>query len=376
MRLVRIRRARHCPVFASAEANRLRLSDNGPTRRGVLATGGLLFAGASAYRAVGHAGVFAGTRSYQAFGIARNTLRTWVNACGASLHDAAVGSRADFPGPGSRPFFRSLHERSGPRHLASRFGTHAAAVGKSGSGRESFSAATAEVDSAAMAPLPRSSKVYVTGFARRPAACRCDASRSPTHRCSAGPSAHGNGHANAPASIEPNPPIYVYDTSGPYTDPTARIDIRSGLPALRAAWIAERDDTEELSRPELAVTARSDSPMPSSRSCASTCIACRSARRAGRNVTQMHYARQGIVTPEMEYVAIRENLEREAYVASLKSAGPTGQQDGRAAHPSASGPVVRRVHPRRRSRPSSSATRSPVDAPSSRPTSIIPRSSR
>ena len=190
--------------------------------------------------------------------------------------------------------------------------------------KEVFSAATAEVDSAAMAPLPRSSKVYVAGSRadlRVPMRC-VSQSDTPVF---GGPAAQGNGHANAPASIEPNPPIYVYDTSGPYTDPTARIDIRSGLPALRAAWIAERDDTEELRGPSSRYGQErlADAKLTQLRF---DLHRLPKRARAGRNVTQMHYARQGIVTPEMEYVAIRENLEREAYVASLKSAGPTGQK--------------------------------------------------
>jgi len=109
---------------------------------------------------------------------------------------------------------------------------------------------------------------------------------------------------------EENPPIPVYDTSGPYTDPQARVDLLKGLPALRADWIAERGDTEELadfssaygqarkSDPALAALRFEHIRMP---------------RRAlaGRNVTQMHYARRGEITPEMEYVAIRESLRRE-----------------------------------------------------------------
>ena len=130
-------------------------------------------------------------------------------------------------------------------------------------------------------------------------------------------------HGEQPASIEPNPPVYVYDTSGPYTDPDARIDIRSGLPALRAGWIAERGDTEALAGP----TSRYGQARLADPKLAELRFDLhRLPKRAkpGCNVSQMHYARRGIVTPEMEYVAIRENLEREAYVASLMNAGPTG----------------------------------------------------
>ncbi len=109
---------------------------------------------------------------------------------------------------------------------------------------------------------------------------------------------------------EENPPITVYDTSGPYTDPDYRVDLVTGLPALRAAWIAERGDTEQLGGlssafgRQRAADARLD---------ALRFPATRAPRRAkaGCNVTQMHYARQGIVTPEMEYIAIRENQRLE-----------------------------------------------------------------
>jgi len=92
----------------------------------------------------------------------------------------------------------------------------------------------ARVDEAAVQPLPNSRKVYVEGS-------RPDV-RVPMREIS---------QSDTPASFgaEKNPPIYVYDTSGPYTDPAARIDIRSGLPALRAQWISERGDTEALSGP-------------------------------------------------------------------------------------------------------------------------------
>ncbi|MDO8299709.1 phosphomethylpyrimidine synthase ThiC, partial [Lacisediminimonas sp.] len=131
--------------------------------------------------------------------------------------------------------------------------------------------------------------------------------------------------SDTPASMgaEPNPPIYVYDTSGPYTDPDVRIDIRSGLAPLRGAWIAERGDTEELTGPTSAygVERLNDPKLAELRFNLH-----RKPRRAiaGKNVTQMHYARQGIITPDMEYVAIRENLRREEYMESLRNAGPTG----------------------------------------------------
>ncbi len=105
---------------------------------------------------------------------------------------------------------------------------------------------------------------------------------------------------------EQNPPIYVYDTSGPYTDPQAKIDLMAGLPALRQAWIEERGDTEQLDGPtsQYGVARQNDPALAALRF-----EHIRPPRRAlaGKNVSQLHYARQGIITPEMEFVAIREN---------------------------------------------------------------------
>ncbi|SMF93576.1 phosphomethylpyrimidine synthase [Methylomagnum ishizawai] len=110
---------------------------------------------------------------------------------------------------------------------------------------------------------------------------------------------------------EQNPPLHVYDTSGPYTDPEVQIDLRQGLPALRAGWIAERGDTEALSGPSSAYgrQRQSDQALAGLRF-----EHIQPPRRAkpGANVTQMHYARRGIVTPEMEFIAIRENQKLEA----------------------------------------------------------------
>ncbi len=105
---------------------------------------------------------------------------------------------------------------------------------------------------------------------------------------------------------EQNPPVPVYDTSGPYTDPDVEIDLLKGMPDLRSVWIAERADTERLDGPSSEYgRKRADDPQLASMRFEHI----RAPRRAkpGRNVTQMHYARQGIITPEMEYVAIREN---------------------------------------------------------------------
>src|SRR5437763_1993893 len=132
------------------------------------------------------------------------------------------------------------------------------------------------------------------------------------------------GVAMRAVDLEPSsgePPVVLYDTSGPYTDPAERIDIMAGLPELRRDWIRARGDVEEVAqrevRPEdngqLGPDRSGDvQPFPKVRK--------RVLRaRPGANVTQMHYARRGIVTPEMEYVAVRENLGREAALARAQA---------------------------------------------------------
>ena len=171
-----------------------------------------------------------------------------------------------------------------------------------------FIAATAHVDDAAVQPLPNSRKVYVQGS-------RPDI-RVPMREISQG---------DTPASFgaEKNPPVFVYDTSGPYTDPSAKIDIRNGLAPLRAKWIVERGDTEALSGPtsKFGVERLQDPKLAELRFNLQ-----RKPRRAkpGMNVSQMHYARRGMVTPEMEYIAIRENLQRRQYIETLRASGPQG----------------------------------------------------
>ncbi|WP_334159432.1 phosphomethylpyrimidine synthase ThiC, partial [Oryzomicrobium sp.] len=174
-----------------------------------------------------------------------------------------------------------------------------------------FTAAQAHVDSAAVAPLPNSRKIYVQGS-------RPDL-QVPMREISQADTPTGFGG-------EKNPPIYVYDCSGPYTDPAATIDIRAGLPALRQRWIEERGDTEVLpdltsdyGRQRAADPALDELRFPGLH---------RKPRRAkaGANVSQMHYARKGIITPEMEYVAIRENLNRQQYLDNLRATGPMGEK--------------------------------------------------
>ncbi|SHA16564.1 Hydroxymethylpyrimidine phosphate synthase ThiC [Bathymodiolus thermophilus thioautotrophic gill symbiont] len=120
---------------------------------------------------------------------------------------------------------------------------------------------------------------------------------------------------------EKNDPIHVYDTSGAYTDPKADIDLRKGLDNIRSNWIAERNDTEllgELSS-NFSNQRRDDEALDELRF-----EHLQAPRRAkqGKNVSQMHYARQGIITPEMEYIAIRENCKWQDYKDQI------GQQKG------------------------------------------------
>jgi len=175
---------------------------------------------------------------------------------------------------------------------------------------EKFIASGAHVDEAAIQPLPNSRKIYATGS-------RPDI-RVPMREIN---------QSDTPASFGPekNPPIYVYDTSGPYTDPAVKIDIQSGLDTPRTPWILERNDTEALAGPtsQYGVERLNDPELASLRFNLH-----RQPRRAmsGKNVSQMHYARQGIVTPEMEYVSIRENMRRNEYLAALKESGPMGNK--------------------------------------------------
>jgi phosphomethylpyrimidine synthase len=145
---------------------------------------------------------------------------------------------------------------------------------------------------AVIRPYPASRKIFVPGRRADVRVAMREITQTPTP---------------ASGGAQENPPITVYDTSGPYTDPNARIDLRAGLAPLREKWIAERNDTVPLDGPSsiygrarerdanLAILRFAHLKKP---------------RRAkvGANVSQMHYARRGIVTPEMEYVAVRETL--------------------------------------------------------------------
>jgi phosphomethylpyrimidine synthase len=126
-----------------------------------------------------------------------------------------------------------------------------------------------------------------------------------------------------------NPAIVVYDTSGPYSDPGHRVDLLGGLPPIRHAWIEERGDSLPLSA-QSSSFARSRSLSAEAAALAFPARRVPRKARDGGNVTQMHYARRGVVTPEMEYVAIRENAELESRRAAYESAGLLARHPGQA----------------------------------------------
>ncbi len=159
----------------------------------------------------------------------------------------------------------------------------------------------ASLDDDALASFPNSRKIYVDG--------KLFDIRVPMREITQSPTQSELGKTE-------NPKIYVYDTSGPYTDPSAKVDIRKGLPELRKTWIEARNDTELLNGPTSIYGKKraSDPELASMRF-----DLARNPLRAktGKNVSQMHYAKNGIVTPEMEFIAIRENLKREDFLKNL-----------------------------------------------------------
>jgi len=154
---------------------------------------------------------------------------------------------------------------------------------------------TATVDEISTAPFTGSKKIYVEGS-------RPDI-QVPMREISLAPTLLQDG------SKEENLPVRIYDTSGPYTDPEVKIDVREGLPKTRQAWILEREDTEVLENPSSKYTQIREQNITLENLRFNGSHQPRVAK-AGNNVTQLHYARQGIVTPEMEYIAIRENIAR------------------------------------------------------------------
>jgi phosphomethylpyrimidine synthase len=163
-------------------------------------------------------------------------------------------------------------------------------------------------------PYPSSRRIYVTGSRPDLRVPMRAIDQTPT------PTAEG---------ARDNPPIITYDTSGPYTDPAIPIQLSAGLAASRESWIAERQDTEVLAGPSSAYgqTRRAApegefTPFPEAK---------RIRRAQGTaNVTQMHYARRGEITPEMEFVALRENQQLAAMEGAYRSAGLLRRHSGEA----------------------------------------------
>lgn len=172
---------------------------------------------------------------------------------------------------------------------------------------------SAKVDEQSVQPFTRSQKIYVQGS-------RPDI-RVPMREISL--DVTPTDFAETKGGGEINPPVTVYDTSGPYTDPSVIIDVRKGLADVRSAWIDERGDTERLAglSSHFGQQRLNDEELTRLRF-----AHVRNPRRAkpGANVSQMHYARQGIITAEMEYVAIRENMK----LAEARAAGLLTQQHG------------------------------------------------
>ncbi len=170
---------------------------------------------------------------------------------------------------------------------------------------EDFIRQTTQLSAEVTQPFSGSTKIYVQGSRSDIQVPMREISQDDTHMNE---------------DVEKNPPIPVYDTSGIYTDPDAQIDLLKGLPALRANWIAERNDTEQLSGPssEYGQQRQSDPELAHLRF---EHISAPRKAMSGKNVSQMHYARQGIITPEMEFVAIRENNK----LQEMREAGLMGQ---------------------------------------------------
>ncbi|MEN8177526.1 MAG: phosphomethylpyrimidine synthase ThiC [Pseudomonadota bacterium] len=177
---------------------------------------------------------------------------------------------------------------------------------------EDFINKTASLSEEVTRPYLKSQKIYVQGS-------RPDI-RVPMREIEQDPTAVSFG-------AEENPPITVYDTSGPFTDPQQTVDLMQGMPDLRSGWIEERQDTEQLEGPssEYGRSRQNDPELAELRF-----EHIHAPRRAmpGKNVTQMHYARQGIITPEMEFVAIRENCRLQELLADPRYAKLLRQHAG------------------------------------------------
>jgi len=165
---------------------------------------------------------------------------------------------------------------------------------------------TAQLDPISTTPFPNSTKIYLTGS-------RPDI-RVPMREITLSDTLLENGRHHI------NPPVTVYDPSGPYTDPNITIDVRQGLADIRTAWIEQRNDTEQLST---VTSLYGQSRQADDHLKALRFTLQRAPRRAkaGHNITQMHYARRGIITPEMEFIALRETQNLQQHDLSAQHPG-------------------------------------------------------
>ena len=141
-------------------------------------------------------------------------------------------------------------------------------------------------------PFPRSKKIYIQG---------------PQENIQVGMREVACSDTSTSFDAEENPPIPIYDTSGPLTDPNTKIDLSQGIPAIRAEWIDARSDSAELTGPS-SEFGRLRAVDPKTEHLRFAVKRFPRKARSGCNVTQMHYAKNCVITPEMEYVAIRESL--------------------------------------------------------------------
>src|SRR6185295_12199995 len=175
-----------------------------------------------------------------------------------------------------------------------------------------MSSAIQSKPTSADAELPNSRRVYVEGQHPGVQVPFREITQTPTR--------------NFDGTLIDNPPVRVYDTSGPWGDPSVSCDVSSGLPALRRDWILKRDDVEEYDGRErkpiddgyLTFDAVSKARIKDVGKLEDFPALRRQPLRAksGSCVTQLHYARKGVITPEMEFIAIRENLGRSLAVAA------------------------------------------------------------
>ena len=176
---------------------------------------------------------------------------------------------------------------------------------------DKFVSKDAGLDKAALESFENSKKVYIEGSTPDIQVPFREISISDT------PSEFG---------AEKNAPVLTYDTSGPYTDPKSKIDIKNGLIPLRNKWIEDRKDTEQLQGPS-STFGKKRKTDPSLEDMRFNLKRNPKKAMAGKNVSQMHYAKKGIITPEMEFIAIRENQRREGISDILQTQHP-GENHG------------------------------------------------